>query len=102
MRKGIALPMETIVIIAIVVIVLIVIMAFFIASAGSGAGGIRAQEVLGKGCTELSLRFGCKASEIPKVNIPGYEGGLAKACRDNGYTTDEQCAQIGCRCPPAG
>ena len=92
--------METIVIIAIVVLVMVVLIAFFVTGSGRQINTINAQEALARGCTDFVVRVGCQNEErMSEISIIGYQGGLEKACRDNGYADNAVCAQLGCKCP---
>ncbi len=97
--KGIALPIETIVIVAIVVLVLTVLVIFFVGGSGRQISAISSSEALARGCTTFVLPpYSCDVPRLPEVRIAGYEGGLTAACAANGYTDNAQCAQIACKC----
>ena len=98
-NKGISLPIETIVIVAVVVLVLVVIVTFFVTGTAKPITTIQVQQAVTSGCTDLVVRFECDASKIPDINIPGFEGGMEKACELTGYPDNVQCAQVQCRCP---
>jgi len=98
-NKGISLPIETIVIVAVVVLVLVVIVTFFITGTADPITDIQTQKALTSGCTDLAVRHNCDAARITDINIPGFEGGLEKACQLSGYPDLAQCARVQCRCP---
>jgi hypothetical protein len=106
--KGIALPIEAIVIIAITILVVVVITVFFVAMGGKQAISISDYDALGKGCTELALRYNCNAAQYWNVKIPNYDasatgcnnnGTFCVACKRNGYDTAENCSKLACKCP---
>lgn len=107
-RKGMSLPVETIVIIAIAVLVMVVLVVFFIGGFGSQMTNISDQNALTTGCTNFVLRYGCKVSDMINVKISGYNatcGGetysntLTVACCKAGYPDLSECATRICKCP---
>jgi len=112
-KKGISLPIETIVIIAVVVLVLVVISAFFILNIGKSGSSINDDAAFGQGCVILGTQYNCKydtsnpvASKneiLNSIKINGYDpdgdgkpNSLRDACDRKGFT--DSCWKA-CACP---
>lgn len=62
--KGIALPIETIVIVAVAVLVLVVVAAFFASGTGGSQVSIVRNTALDTGCQNLRSLYGCATGHI--------------------------------------
>jgi hypothetical protein len=106
--KGMALPIETIVVLTITVLVLTVVIAFFVGGSSKPMAEMNDLEAFGKGCTQLALSpYFCDPAKVDTVKIPNYGGkSLYDACKARGFVQEgvsaeekkKSCAQA-CRCP---
>ena len=103
-KKGLALPIEMIVIVAIAVLVLVVVAAFFIGGFGK-TSSISASEALSRGCVTWKTTSANCATATSDISIQGYDPNgdgnpntLSDACNSLGYTIDATCKQA-CVCP---
>ena len=106
-RKGISLPIETIVIIALAVLVMVVVVVFFVSGSSKQLNAMSDQQALTQGCTDLVIRYNCDINSVGQVKISGYNGDcgglkgdtLNVACCKAGYLSASDCKVQACRCP---
>ena len=102
MKKGLALPIEMIVIVAVALIVLVVVAAFFAAQFGTGANTIELQQAKSKACGALLSAYNCDPNAVNTIKITLSDGTsmtLMQLCQKEGITTKEACVNscAGCK-----
>jgi len=88
--KGLALPIEMIVIVAVALIVLIVVAAFFASQFGGGASTIEKAHLKSQLCSTLLTAYNCDPNQVENIEINGTT--LWQLCYDEGIKTKEACA----------
>lgn len=99
-KKGIALPVEMIVIIAICVLVMVVLAAFFVTGSGNQMSGIQLDSAFSDGCSRIITQYHCATDDATKNSIKTdlvVSGGktFEKICYAK-FPTCEKNGGIGC------
>lgn len=96
MRKGLQLPLNTIIFLAIAMLVLVAMSGLFFQSySGEDA---KTQKLFGEGCTILRAIHGCNHKKINEISIEGENFGLV--CIRSSYLDTAECAKAcGCTIP---
>jgi len=95
-KKGLELPMNTLVVLVILIIVLAVMVIWFISGSSQGNQSTDCQMKWSSACSKFSMAGGCKDGQVNSdkmtdVDINNYFGDLPEGCYPSASAAAEAC-----------